>query len=66
MWIEAYGNWVHSLGLHLYTIPTIIVAIVAIVLGVVHWVKQKKRDKDFEASQNAPKENGMENPGVVG
>ena len=46
--IVSYFNWCHSLGMHLYTLPTIITGAGMAVMGLVHWRNQRKRDKDFE------------------
>jgi len=40
--IEAYYNWVHSIGLHLYTIPTILMTVIAAIIVA----KAAKRNKD--------------------
>lgn len=46
--IEAYYNWCHTIGLHLYDIPALVILVVMIIIGLVHWRNQKKRQKDFE------------------
>lgn len=46
--LVAYYNWCHSIGLHLYTIPTLILLVIMLIIGLVHWRNQDKREKDFE------------------
>ena len=54
--IEAYYNWTHSIGLHLYTIPTIIAgAAMAISCGL-HTHKQNQRERDFNKELNGETE----------
>ena len=45
--LVSYYNWCHSIGLHIYTIPTIIVLIIMLIVGLVHWRNQNKREDDF-------------------
>ena len=46
--IMQYYDFVHSIGWHLYTIPTMIVLAVALIAGLVHWRNQKKRGQKHE------------------
>ena len=49
--IENYYNFCHNtLGIEMYTIPLLIAAAVACVIGLVHWHKQNKRQDEFEES----------------
>lgn len=45
-----YNFWVfsHSIGLHFYALPTIALAAGGVVTGIVHGIRQKKRDEKFE------------------
>ena len=45
--IQAYYNWTHTIGLHFYTIPTIISALVLMISGGVHTHKQKQREEEY-------------------
>lgn len=46
--IKAYYEFCHhTLGVHMYTIPLIIAAVLAVVIGLLHWRKQSKREKEF-------------------
>lgn len=42
----AYYNWVHGLGLHSWDLPTIVVAVILVVIAAVQWHKQKKRNEE--------------------
>jgi len=46
--IEAYSEFVHGLGMHIYTIPTIIVGALIVINGLGHWKNDKKREKEAE------------------
>ena len=50
--IEAYYNFVHSIGLHLYTIPTILCLGIFGGVGIGHGIKQKKREEEFNNELN--------------
>lgn len=43
-----FYEFVHSIGIHLWEIPALIAALAMIVVGLVHWRNQGKREKDFE------------------
>lgn len=43
-----YYEFVHSLGIHMWEIPALVVALVMVVTGLVHWRNQSKREDDFE------------------
>ncbi len=43
-----FYEFVHSIGIHVWEIPALIVAFAMIVVGLVHWRNQSKREKDFE------------------
>lgn len=45
-----YDFWVfsHSIGLHFYAIPTIVLAVATLAIGLGHHHNQKKRDEKFE------------------
>ena len=43
-----FYEFVHSIGIHLWEIPALIAALAMIVVGLVHWRNQSKREKDFE------------------
>lgn len=43
-----YFEFVHNLGIHSWDIPTLIVAVILVVMILVHRHNQKKREKDFE------------------
>jgi len=47
--IEAYYNFAHSIGLHLFTIPSIIVGVLLIAV-VAGQYRRNKADKEPEAS----------------
>lgn len=44
----SYYEFVHSLGLHSWDIPALVVVLIMVIVGVVHTRNHKKRDKDFE------------------
>lgn len=45
----AFWNFMHNtLGAHVYFIPTLLLALAILVVGLVHGLKQKKRDDKFE------------------
>ncbi|MSS20147.1 hypothetical protein [Pseudoramibacter porci] len=47
--IQAYYTFCHeTLHIHMYTIPLIVAAALAVLFGLLHWRKQKKRQEDFE------------------
>ncbi|MBM6990932.1 MAG: hypothetical protein I3I98_06010 [Mobilibacterium timonense] len=47
--VEAYYEFCHqTLGVHMYTIPLIIAAALAVLFGLLHWRKQNKREKEFQ------------------
>ena len=42
-------NFAHdTLGMHVYVLLMIFIAIVMVVIGIVHSIKQKKRNEKFE------------------
>lgn len=43
-----FYEFVHSIGIHVWGIPALIAALAMIVVGMVHWRNQNKREKDFE------------------
>lgn len=43
-----FYEFAHSIGVHVWEIPALIVALAMIVVGLVHWRNQRKREKDFE------------------
>ena len=50
--IENYYNYCHQvLGIHMYTIPLIIVAVLMIVMGLIHWLNQRKRQEEFDENR---------------
>lgn len=57
--IEAYYYWCHSIGLHLYDIPALIVLVLMIIIGLVHWRNQRKRQKDFEEEMEEKQEEAL-------
>jgi sensor domain CHASE-containing protein len=44
-----FFEYAHSLGTHVWEIPTLIVVLIMIVMGLVHWYNQRKRNSDFES-----------------
>ena len=38
----------HTLGLHLWDLPTILVAVITVIVLIVHSHNKKKREDDFE------------------
>lgn len=47
--VEAYYEFCHNtLGVHMYTIPLIIAAVLAVLFGLLHWRKQNKREREFQ------------------
>ncbi|MQM72022.1 MAG: hypothetical protein DUD26_06705 [Eubacteriaceae bacterium] len=47
--IQAYYTFCHeTLNIHMYTIPLIVAGALAILFGLLHWRKQKKREDEFE------------------
>jgi len=49
--MENYYNFVHSIGWHLYTIPTWLCIIATIVVGLVHVRKDKKRREESRSKR---------------
>ena len=45
--IQSYYNWVHSLGIHLYTIPSLILLAAAAITGLVHSRNANRREEKF-------------------
>lgn len=43
-----FYEFAHSLGLHVWDIPALAVALIMIIVIIVHHHNQKKRNKDFE------------------
>lgn len=46
--INAYYEFVHGIGLHLWDIPALLVLVIMIVVFLVHKNNQKKRENDFQ------------------
>ncbi|MCQ2555208.1 MAG: hypothetical protein MJ171_06120 [Clostridia bacterium] len=44
----ALWNFAHSLGMHTYTLLSLGVVIVMAVIGLVHGLKQKNREDEYE------------------
>ena len=44
MLMEQYWNWVHEMGIHIYTIPAIILIALMVIFGVFYNRKEKKKD----------------------
>jgi Na+/proline symporter len=59
--IENYYNYCHQvLGIHMYTIPLIIVAVLMIVMGLIHWLNQHKRQEEFDENAEEHRKDRME------
>lgn len=43
-----FYEFAHSIGVHVWEIPALIAAILIIVVVLIHWRNQRKREKDFE------------------
>lgn len=43
-----FYEFAHSIGIHVWEIPALIVALLMIVVGLFHWRNQRKREKDFD------------------
>lgn len=43
-----FYEFAHSIGIHVWEIPALAVAVLMIVVGLVHWRNQRNREKDFE------------------
>ncbi len=41
-------TFAHDVGIHFWDIPSILVLIIIAVIGIVHTVRQKQREEDFE------------------
>ena len=55
--MEALYNWIHNtLGMCFYTLPALVTGLVMIIIGLVHWHNQKKRDDDFQNEMKKRKE----------
>ncbi|GEM_PF-3378098 len=56
--MEALFTWVHeTLGMCFYTLPALLTGLAMVIIGLVHWRNQKKREDDFkDETKNA--ENG--------
>ena len=50
--MEAYYNWAHSLGMHMYTLPSVLLLAGMGISAFVHTRKQKKRDEEFNNEEN--------------
>lgn len=46
-------EFAHNVGIHFWDIPSIIVLIAIAVMGIVHTVRQKQREEDFEEESEA-------------
>lgn len=51
--IVTYYEYVHEHGLHLFTIPVLILAVLMVILLISHAVKQHKRSQAFIEAQKA-------------
>jgi len=47
--LERYYYWCHSIGLQMYTIPTLILMAVTIIILLCHIRSQNQREQKFEA-----------------
>ncbi len=47
-----FYEFAHNLGVHVWEIPSLVVILVMVIMGIVHWRNQKKRDSDFENELN--------------
>lgn len=47
-----FYEFAHNLGVHVWEIPSLVVILVMVIMGIVHWRNQKKRDSDFEDELN--------------
>ena len=43
MWMDAYC---HSLGFHFYTLPAVAAGFLALLMGLIHWRNQEKRNEE--------------------
>lgn len=43
-----FYEFAHSIGIHVWEIPALIVALLMIVVGLFHWRNQRKRETDFD------------------
>lgn len=41
-------TFAHDVGIHFWDIPSILVLVLIAVIGIVHTVRQKQREEDFE------------------
>lgn len=57
MLIRIYDYAHDVLNIHFWDIPSIIVLVVIAVIAVLHTVRQKKRENDFEAEENRLRRN---------
>lgn len=48
MWYNLYEFLHEAWDMCFWTLPAIIVAVIMVIVGVVHWRKQKKREEAFE------------------
>lgn len=48
MWLDLYEFTHDTLGMCFWTLPALITAGIMVIVGLVHWRNQRKRDKEFE------------------
>ena len=60
-----FWNWSHGIPLHVYAIPTIIMAIAALVIILAHYLKSKKREEEAkkQLEEKLAEPNGSETAG---
>ena len=51
--IVRYYEFTQEMGIHLYAIPTAIVLAVTLIIGLLHWRKQRKREREFLETEEA-------------
>ena len=63
--IEQLWNFFHSIGFHFYTIPALVVLLIALAAGLIHWRRQKKRDEEHEGRLEEIYERKMKTGGAI-
>ena len=63
--IEQLWNFFHSIGFHFYTIPGLVVLLIALAAGLIHWRRQKKRDEEHEDRLEEIYERKMKTGGAI-
>ncbi len=63
--IEQLWNFFHSIGFHFYTIPALVVLLIALGAGLIHWRRQKKRDEEHEDRLEEIYERKMKTGGAI-